>query len=42
LELTPERIIDNHGRGIVMARRLAFSELRYLGAGNRVVATIIN
>lgn len=40
LEMQIERIHDNHGRGIAMAKNLAFSELIYLGTGNCVKATI--
>lgn len=40
LELDPERAFDSHGRGIAMARRMAFSTLEYLGKGNRVRATV--
>jgi len=42
LELSPNRAYDLHGRGIAMARRLSFSELEYRGAGNEVVATIVD
>jgi hypothetical protein len=35
-----ERIHDNHGRGIAMAKNLAFSKLTYLGYGNCVEAVI--
>ncbi|WP_367155902.1 response regulator [Methylomonas sp. HYX-M1] len=40
LEMSMERIMDNHGRGIAMARSLAFSRLDYLGCGNCVAAEI--
>lgn len=40
LDMSMERIMDNHGRGIVMARHLAFSNLQYFGSGNRLEATI--
>lgn len=40
LDLGVERIMDNHGRGIAMARRLAFASLQYLGSGSCVEATI--
>ncbi|QGU33701.1 ATP-binding response regulator [Thermochromatium tepidum] len=36
LDLDPERAFDSHGRGIAMARHLAFADLEYLGAGNEV------
>jgi CheY-like chemotaxis protein len=40
LEISQERIMDNHGRGIAISCKLAFSELLYLGKGNCVQATI--
>ena len=40
LEMDPSRAFDTHGRGIAMARQLAFSSLEYQGAGNVVIATI--
>lgn len=36
----PERLFDNHGRGIFMARMDSFDRLEYLGDGNRVVAEV--
>ena len=36
LELDPERAFAPNGRGIALARQLAFSGLEYEGAGNRV------
>lgn len=41
LTMSPERALDNHGRGIVMASLLSFDELEYMGRGN-VVKAIIN
>ncbi len=35
-EFSPERATDPHGRGIAMARMLAFGNLEYLGKGNEV------
>ena len=40
LELTPDRIFDSHGRGIVLANVLCFDHVEYLGSGNQVVAKI--
>lgn len=40
LTLSPERALDNHGRGIAMAKLLSFSELEYRGLGNQVAVTI--
>ncbi len=41
LEMGVDRIMDNHGRGIAMARRISFANLEYRGTGNCVLATII-
>lgn len=41
LEMQIERVQDNHGRGIAMAKNLAFDSLEYLGSGNQVEVTII-
>ena len=40
LEVYWERAFDIHGRGIAMARRLAFDTLEYQGCGNLVLATV--
>ncbi len=40
LDMQIERIHDNHGRGIAMAKSLAFSKLTYMGCGNCVQAMI--
>lgn len=40
LEMDAERAFDVHGRGIAMARLMAFDTLEYRGCGNRVVATV--
>lgn len=40
MELTAQRAFDVHGRGIAMARKLAFKELTYLGRGNEVEAVV--
>ncbi|MGK0290168.1 MAG: CheY-like chemotaxis protein/anti-sigma regulatory factor (Ser/Thr protein kinase) [bacterium] len=36
LELDEERVFDNHGRGIAIAKMLYFDEMKYLGSGNIV------
>ncbi len=36
LDLDPARAFDSHGRGIAMARHLAFASLEYQGTGNEV------
>jgi len=38
MDFDPERVMDNHGRGIAMANILSFSEVAYQGKGN-VVST---
>lgn len=40
LDISTDRIFDSHGRGIAMARHLAFSDLRYEGNGNIVTALV--
>lgn len=40
LEFDPERMFDPNGRGIAMARQVAFGTLEYRGRGNVAVATI--
>ncbi len=40
LELSPERVFDNHGRGIAMARLISFDELSYNETGNQVTAVV--
>ncbi|MBL8471107.1 MAG: ATP-binding protein [Rhodocyclaceae bacterium] len=40
LALDPQRAFDPNGRGIAMARTISFSELDYIGRGNRVLATV--
>lgn len=37
--IDPKKMISSHGRGIMMARGLAFSELHYNAKGNTVTAT---
>lgn len=39
LDISTERIFDSHGRGIAMARHLAFTDLCYEGRGNVVTAS---
>lgn len=40
LEISIDRIGDNHGRGIAMSKILSFDTIEYLGKGNKVTATI--
>lgn len=37
---SPQRLFDNHGRGIFMARLDSFDRLEYRGNGNQVVAEV--
>ena len=41
LDMDPARAFDSHGRGIVLARQMAFTALEYQGRGNIVTATIL-
>mgnify|MGYP003633873538 CR=1 FL=1 len=38
VDLTMKRAFDTHGRGIAMARKMAFEAMAYMGAGNIVEA----
>ena len=40
LDADPERVLDNHGRGIAMARMLSFDKLEYNEKGNSVTCTV--
>jgi CheY-like chemotaxis protein len=40
MEFDPNRIMDNHGRGIAVANKLSFSSIQYKGKGNEVYALI--
>jgi CheY-like chemotaxis protein len=40
LDFDPARACDPNGRGIAIARKLSFSQIDFLGAGNRVVARV--
>ncbi|MCP4217586.1 MAG: response regulator [bacterium] len=40
MDFCPDRVFDNHGRGIAMANNFSFDSLTYKGNGNRVVATV--
>jgi len=42
LEISPERALNSHGRGIAMANAISFDELTYCGKGNEVFVTIAN
>lgn len=40
MDFDPERVMDNHGRGIAIANKLSFSAVEYKGKGNEVCATL--
>ena len=42
LEVSPERALDNHGRGIAMANLVSFERIEYRGDGNEVCVTVMN
>jgi len=41
LKIAAERAMDNHGRGIAMAKMMSFDRIEYRGTGNEVVAVKI-
>ncbi len=42
LELSPERALDSHGRGIAVANSISFDRVEYRGNGNEVFVTVVN
>ncbi len=40
LEISPERAMDPHGRGIATSRMLSFDDLQYIGTGNEVMCRV--
>ena len=40
MDFDPNRVMDNHGRGIAVANKLSFSSVEYQGNGNTVRATL--
>ncbi|MCP4219209.1 MAG: ATP-binding protein, partial [bacterium] len=40
MDFSPDRVFDNHGRGIAMANKFSFDRLEYEGCGNRVMAVV--
>jgi hypothetical protein len=42
LELSPERAVDLHGRGISAARVMSFDSIEYIGSGNEVIAIFLS
>jgi hypothetical protein len=41
LQISPERVFDNHGRGIAMAGAVSFDRIEYRGNGNEVVGFVM-
>jgi len=40
LDFDPNRVMDNHGRGIAVANKISFTSVEYLGNGNEVCARL--
>lgn len=40
MEFDTDRVMHNHGRGIAMANKLYFSNLKYIGNGNKVTVSV--
>lgn len=40
MDFDPNRVMDNHGRGIAVANKLSFSSVEYKGTGNEVSARL--
>jgi CheY-like chemotaxis protein len=40
LEISPERAMDPHGRGIATSKMLSFDDLQYMGKGNEVMCRV--
>ena len=40
MNFDPDRAFDPHGRGIAVARLSSFDDLKYIGKGNEVIATV--
>jgi len=40
MDFAPDRVMDNHGRGIAVANKLSFSQVEYFGNGNKVKAIL--
>lgn len=41
MDISTERVSDNHGRGIVMAKQLSFDKVEYNSSGNQVSCTVM-
>ncbi len=40
MELSPDRVVDSHGRGIAMSKMMSFDSISYIGKGNEVLCTV--
>jgi CheY-like chemotaxis protein len=40
MDFDPNRVMDNHGKGIAIANKLSFSSVEYKGKGNKVCARL--
>ena len=40
MDFDPNRVMDNHGRGIAIANKMSFSSVEYIGCGNEVCAQL--
>ncbi len=39
LQMSPERALHNHGRGIAMSKMMSFDSMEYIAPGNKVICT---
>ena len=42
IEISPDRALDSHGRGIAVANSVSFDKIEYRGNGNQVRVTVVN
>ncbi len=42
MEISPERALNSHGRGIAMAKTISFDSIEYRGKGNEVYVTVLS
>jgi CheY-like chemotaxis protein len=40
MEVSPERVFDTHGRGIALANKISFDQIKYLESGNKVCVKV--
>ncbi len=40
MEISPERAMHNHGRGIALSKMMSFDQLEYVGNGNEVICKV--